>query len=168
MSSLNPFLRDQSGNYYIDRSNSASPDQVIAKAKQLLARRLRKGETALTSPSLVRDYLIMHLSAEANEMFWGLFLDNRHRVLEHCTLSVGTIDSASVYPRTVIQKAITINAAAVIFAHNHPSGVAEPSDTDVRLTKKLTDALALIDIRVLDHLIVGHDHTTSLAERGLM
>jgi len=122
----------------------------------------------MTSPNLVREYLSLHLSGLQHEVFAGLFLDNRHRVLEYRQLFVGTIDSAAVYPREVVKRCLSSNAAAVIFAHNHPSGVAEPSDTDVRLTRKLTDALALIDVRVLDHLIIGQGVQTSLAERGLM
>ena len=123
---------------------------------------------AMTSPGLVREYLSLHLSGLQHEVFAALFLDNRHRVLEYQHLSTGTIDSAAVYPREVVKRCLSSNAAAVIFAHNHPSGVAEPSDTDVRLTRKLTDALALIDVRVLDHLIIGQGVQTSLAERGLM
>ena len=105
----------------------------------------------LSSPAEVRTFLSLQLGAREHEVFCGLFLDNRHRVIEFRELFRGTIDSA-----------------AVIFAHNHPSKVAEPSDTDVRLTRKLVDALSLIDVRVLDHLIVGGDTQTSLAERGLM
>jgi len=122
----------------------------------------------LSSPESVRHYLSLHLTGLGHEVFSGLFLDNRHRVIEYRELFTGTIDSAAVYPREVVKRCLNCNAAAVIFAHNHPSGVAEPSDTDVRLTRKLTDALALIDVRVLDHLIVGQGVQTSLAERGLM
>lgn len=122
----------------------------------------------LTTPGDVREYLSLHLTGLEHEVFSGLFLDNRHRVIEYRELFRGTIDSAAVYPREVVKCCLASNAAAVIFAHNHPSGVAEPSDTDVRLTRKLTDALALIDVRVLDHLIIGQGVQTSLAERGLM
>ena len=122
----------------------------------------------LSSPEQVRHYLSMHLTGLGHEVFAGLFLDNRHRVIEYRELFSGTIDSAAVYPREVVKQCLASNAAAVIFAHNHPSGVAEPSDTDVRLTRRLIDALALIDVRVLDHLIVGQGVQTSLAERGLM
>ena len=122
----------------------------------------------LSSPEHVRQYLSLHLSGLGHEVFSGLFLDNRHRVIEYRELFTGTIDSAAVYPREVVKRCLSSNAAAVIFAHNHPSGVAEPSDTDVRLTRKLVDALALIDVRVLDHLIIGQGVQTSLAERGLM
>ncbi|MEE9319484.1 MAG: DNA repair protein RadC [Granulosicoccus sp.] len=126
------------------------------------------GGDVLSSPEQVRCYLSMQLTGLEHEVFAGLFLDNRHRVIEYRVLSHGTIDSAAVYPREVVKHCLACNAAAVIFAHNHPSGVAEPSDTDVRLTRKLTDALGLIDVRVLDHLIVGRGEMTSLAERGLM
>lgn len=122
----------------------------------------------LSSPEHVRQYLSLHLTGLGHEVFSGLFLDNRHRVIEYRELFTGTIDSAAVYPREVVKRCLSSNAAAVIFAHNHPSGVAEPSDTDVRLTRKLVDALALIDVRVLDHLIIGQGVQTSLAERGLM
>lgn len=122
----------------------------------------------LSSPAAVREYLSLHLAGLEHEVFAALFLDNRHRVIEYTELFRGTIDSAAVYPREVVKHCLSRNAAAVIFAHNHPSGVAEPSDTDVRLTRKLTDALSLIDVRVLDHLVIGHGVQTSLAERGLM
>lgn len=122
----------------------------------------------LSSPDHVRRYLSLQLSGLTHEVFAALFLDNRHRVIEYKELFTGTIDSAAVYPREVVKHCLNSNAAAVIFAHNHPSGVAEPSDTDVRLTRKLTDALALIDVRVLDHLVIGQGVQTSLAERGLI
>jgi len=122
----------------------------------------------LSSPQDVRDYLSLHLAGLPHEVFSALFLDNRHRVIAFKELFRGTIDSAAVYPREVVKLCLSCNAAAVIFAHNHPSGVAEPSDTDVRLTRKLIDALALVDIRVLDHLVIGQGVQTSLAERGLM
>ena len=122
----------------------------------------------LGSPEDVRRYLALHLAGLPHEVFSALLLDNRHRVIEYRELFRGTIDSAAVYPREVLKRCLASNAAAVIFAHNHPSGVAEPSDTDVRLTRKLVDALALVDIRVLDHLVIGQGVQTSLAERGLL
>ncbi len=122
----------------------------------------------LASPADVRHYLSLHLTGLPHEVFSALFLDNRHRVIEYRELFRGTLDSAAVYPREVVKRCLLSNAAAVIFAHNHPSGVAEPSDTDVRLTRRLTEALALIDVRVLDHLIIGQGVQTSLAERGLL
>lgn len=122
----------------------------------------------LSSPDHVRRYLSLQMAGLSHEVFAALFLDNRHRVIEYKVLFTGTIDSAAVYPREVLKHCLSFNAAAVIFAHNHPSGVAEPSDTDVRLTRKLTDALSLIDVRVLDHLVIGQGVQSSLAERGLL
>jgi DNA repair protein RadC len=101
-------------------------------------------------------------------MFCCLYLDNRHRVLRFDELFRGTIDGTSVYPREVVKEALAINAAAVILAHNHPSGVAEPSQADERITRRLKSALELVDIRLLDHLIIGDSETTSLASRGLL
>ena len=128
---------------------------------------LERGD-ALSSPARVRRYLSLQLSGNQHEIFAALFLDNRHRVIVFEQLFRGTIDGAAVYPREVLKRCLAANAAAVIFAHNHPSGVAEPSDADISITRKLCDALALIDVRVLDHLIIGQGTQTSMAERGLM
>jgi DNA repair protein RadC len=122
----------------------------------------------LTSPEATRQYLKMRLRGLRHEVFACLFLDNRHRVIDYRELFRGTIDGASVHPREVVQEALRHNAAAVIFAHNHPSGVAEPSQSDLRITQRLKDALALVDVRVLDHIIVGEGEGTSFAERGLL
>ena len=103
-----------------------------------------------------------------HEVFCCLYLDNRHRVLRFDQLFRGTIDGTSVYPREVVKEALAVNAAAVILAHNHPSGVAEPSQADERITKRLKSALELVDIRLLDHLIIGDGEATSLASRGLL
>jgi DNA repair protein RadC len=122
----------------------------------------------LTSPEATRDYLRLKLYGLPHEVFACLFLDNRHRVIRYEELFRGTIDGASVHPREVVRRVIETNAAAVIFAHNHPSGVAEPSQADLRITARLKESLALIDVRVLDHLIIGDGQGTSLAERGLL
>ncbi|AGA89577.1 DNA repair protein radc [Thioflavicoccus mobilis 8321] len=122
----------------------------------------------LTSPEATRDYLKARLYAYPHEVFACLFLDNRHRVIRYEELFRGTIDGASVHPREVVRQALISNAAAVIFAHNHPSGVAEPSQADIRITERLKQALGLIEVRVLDHFIVGEGRGTSLAERGLI
>ncbi|MBT7306578.1 MAG: DNA repair protein RadC, partial [Gammaproteobacteria bacterium] len=128
---------------------------------------LERGD-ALTSPQLTRQYLSSQLRGFRHEAFGALYLDNQHRVITFEILSEGTIDGASVYPREVVRNTIRHNAAAVIFAHNHPSGVTEPSQSDYNITRTLKDALALIEVRVLDHIIVGDgENTTSLAERGL-
>jgi DNA repair protein RadC len=102
------------------------------------------------------------------EAFYILFLDNQHRVIQDEILFEGTIDAASVYPREVVKRALHHNAAALILAHNHPSGVAEPSQSDIRITSRISDALALVDIRVLDHFVVGDGEIVSFAERGWM
>jgi DNA repair protein RadC len=122
----------------------------------------------LTSPEATRTYLKSKLRVYPHEVFACLFLDNRHRVIEYRELFRGTIDGASVHPREVVREAMRWNAAAVIFAHNHPSGVAEPSHADVRITERLRDALALVDVRVLDHIVIGEGGGTSFAERGLL
>ena len=121
---------------------------------------------ALASPQAARDYLAMQLRDHPQEVFGCLFLDNRHRVLAFEELFRGTVNAASVYPREVVRAALRHNAAALILAHNHPSGVAEPSDADLSLTRRLKTALELVDVRVLDHIVVGDGQTTSLAERG--
>jgi len=125
-------------------------------------------QDALTSPEDTRRYLQLRLHHYPYEVFSCIFLDNRHRIISYEELFRGTIDGASVHPREVVRHAIHHNAAAVIFAHNHPSGIAEPSHADEAITKRLKQALGLVDIRVLDHIIVGGTETTSLAERGVM
>ena len=122
----------------------------------------------LPSPNSTRDYLRVLLADRKAEVFGCLYLDNRHRVIETAELFQGTIDGAAVYPRVVVQQALTLNAAAVMFFHNHPSGVAEPSNADEAITQRLKDALALVDIRVLDHFIVTAGESLSFAERGLL
>lgn len=123
---------------------------------------------ALLNPKATRDFLHMQLRDLPHEVFCCLFLDNRHRVIAFEELFRGTLDGASVHPREVVKRALAHNAAALILAHNHPSGVAEPSHADELITHRLKEALALIDVRVLDHLIVGDGRCESFAERGLM
>jgi len=122
----------------------------------------------LSSPEATRNYLKSRLHGYPHEVFACLLLDNRNRMIHYQELFRGTIDGASVHPREVVRLALQHNAAAAIFAHNHPSGVAEPSQADLRITQRLKDALALIDVRVLDHVIVGEGEGASLAERGLI
>ncbi|MCG8517582.1 RadC family protein [Marinobacter xestospongiae] len=140
---------------------------AMEMARRVMDEPLRQGDP-LRSPEDTRRYLCSRLGTYPHEVFAGLFLDNRHRVIQYRELFRGTIDGAAVYPREVVRQALEDNAAAVIFAHNHPSGVAEPSQADVALTKRLREALGLVDIRVLDHMVVGHGEVVSLAERGLL
>jgi len=119
------------------------------------------------SPEETRQFLATQLGSYPHEVFACLFLDNRNRVIAFEKMFHGTIDGASVYPREVVKLALKNNAAATIFAHNHPSGVAEPSQADEQITQRLKEALALVDIRVLDHFVVG-DEVVSFAERGLL
>lgn len=142
------------------------------RALPMLARRyfeesLPCGE-AIRSPADTESFLKARMQHLDHELFCCLYLDNRHRVLRFDELFRGTIDGTSVYPREVVKEALSVNAAAVILAHNHPSGVAEPSQADERITKRLKSALDLVDIRLLDHLIVGDGAATSLASRGLL
>jgi DNA repair protein RadC len=137
----------------------------LARRHQLEA--LKSGPP-LTSPRLARDYLLAELRDRDYEVFCVLYLDSRHRMTGFEELFRGTIDGASVHPREVVKQALANRAAAVILVHNHPSGVAEPSHADERITTRLRDALALVDIRVVDHLITGEGTCTSLAERGLL
>ncbi|MEM8983544.1 MAG: DNA repair protein RadC [Pseudomonadota bacterium] len=130
------------------------------------AETLPAGE-ALQSPADTCEFLTVRLRDKPFEVFCCLYLDNRHRVIRFEELFRGTIDGASVYPREVVRAALAVNAAAVILAHNHPSGIAEPSKADEALTARLKNALALIDIRLLDHIVVGDGHCVSMAERGL-
>ncbi len=136
-------------------------------ARRYFAQTLPVGET-IASPADTEAYLLAKLGHLSHELFCCLYLDNRHRILSFSELFRGTIDGTSVYPREVVKEALGFNAAAVILAHNHPSGVAEPSQADERITRRLKAALGLVDIRLLDHLIVGHGGATSLAARGLL
>jgi len=143
----------------------------FAAAIELARRSLREGlesGSALTSPGAVRDYLRLALSTRNHEVFVVLFLDAQHRVMRIAELFRGSLTQTSVYPREVVKAALAANAAAVIFAHNHPSGVAQPSQADELLTRQLRDALALVEVRVLDHFIVAGNQTLSFAERGLL
>lgn len=136
-------------------------------ARRYYSESLPSGET-IRSPADTEAFLQAHMRHLGHELFCCLFLDNRHRVLRFDELFRGTIDGTSVYPREVVKEALSVNAAAVILAHNHPSGVAEPSQADERITKRLKAALELVDIRLLDHLIIGDGRATSLASRGML
>lgn len=149
------------------RYRVATDEEILQAARDVMNRRVRRG-TALTCPDLTREFLNTQLGPYEHEVFAVLWLDNRHRVLAFEEMFRGTIDGASVHPREVVKACVKFNAAACIFAHNHPSGVCEPSQADMRITQRLKDALALIDVRVLDHVIVGEGPACSFAERGLL
>lgn len=140
---------------------------VLELARRHLGERLQRGDLLL-NPEATRRYLVTTLGDLPHEVFCCLFLDTRHRLICYEELFQGTIDGASVHPREVVRRALHHNAAAVILAHNHPSGVAEPSDADRRITQRLKQALNLMDIRVLDHLVVGDRTAMSFAEHGLL
>jgi len=145
---------------------------AILRVLPELARRYFEGSLpageSIRSPADTESFLMARLRHLQHELFCCIYLDNRHRVIHFSELFRGTIDGTSVYPREVVKEALRLNAAAVIAAHNHPSGVAEPSQADERITQRLKSALELVDIRLLDHLIVGDGRCSSLASRGLL
>lgn len=160
--SLTPFFKPQEGDPHYERILAAG--ELV---RRWMYEHLERGP-ALLNPASVRDYLRLLFAGEEREIFIVLFLDNRHRVISVERMFFGTIDGANVHPREVVKLALRRNAAAVIFSHNHPSGVAEPSPADELITRRLKEALLLVDIRVLDHLIVGESVVESFAERGLL
>jgi DNA repair protein RadC len=150
-----------------DELRPATPCEIIAAARRAMTRRVRRG-TAMDSPRAVREFLTIKLGALEHELFAVLLLDNRHRLIDYVELFRGTIDGASVHPREVVKLALARNAAALVLAHPHPSGAAEPSQADELITRRLREALALVDIRVLDHIIVAGGEAMSFAEQGLL
>lgn len=148
-------------------AKSAQLSAAVELARRSLHEELKSGG-ALTSPGGVRDYLRLALGGREHEVFVCIWLDAQHRVLKFEELFRGTLTQTSVYPREIVKAALAWNAAAVIFAHNHPSGVAQPSQADELLTRNLKEALALVEVKVLDHFIVAGSHALSFAERGLL
>jgi DNA repair protein RadC len=155
-------VRDAQGQYRL-----ATGDEVLKAARQVIGRRVRRG-TSMSSPHVVRDYLRTKIAELEHEVFVTLLLDSQNRLIEYIELFRGTLAQTGVYPREVVKVALSRNAAAMILAHNHPSGVAEPSRADELLTQSLKQALALVDVRVLDHFVVAGAETVSFAERGLL
>jgi DNA repair protein RadC len=155
-------VREANGQY-----RPASKEEVLHQARRLLAQRVRRGITVST-PEVVKDYLRMQIGVLEHEVFCVLFLDVQHRLLDLEKMFRGTVTHTAVYPREVAKEALALNAAEVILAHNHPSGNAEPSRADEFLTRALRDALALVEVRVVDHLIVGDAEVCSFAERGML
>ena len=153
--------------FFHNKPTDISDEQVLYWAESIIEKRFMRSNY-LSSPNQTREYLKLALSQYEREVFGLILLDNRHAVLDFQLLFQGTIDGAAVYPREVVKAALKLNAAAVILTHNHPSGVAEPSEADKLITRRLITALDTVDIRVLDHLIVGGNQITSFAERGLL
>ena len=155
-------VQDAQGRYL-----PATAEQILEEARRVIDLKTQRGE-AFTSPELVKEYLITKLAGFEHEVFAALFLDAKHQLIQYVEMFRGSIDSASVYPREVVKEALHCNAAAAIFAHNHPSGNPEPSQADKTLTQRLKEALMLVEVRSLDHIVVGGRQTVSFAERGLI
>lgn len=155
-------VRDDQGRYLM-----ATADQILEAARQVIDQKIRRG-ASFSSPSEVKDYLKAKLSGYEREVFAVMLMDAKHCLIEYVELFQGTTDQAAVYPREVVKLAMQHNAAAMIISHNHPSGNPDPSRADELLTKRLKEALALVDVRILDHVIVAGNDTTSFAERGLI
>ena len=148
-------------------ASKAAEDKVIQSALDILRRRYKR-DTVFASPSDSINYLKLHCANYEHEVFGIIHLDNRNRVIDIEELFQGTIDGCSVYPRQVVKSVLQHNAAAILLFHNHPSGVAEPSQADIAITHRLKTALATIDVRILDHIIVAGDDNTSFNDRGLI
>jgi DNA repair protein RadC len=155
-------VRDVAGDY-----RPAQADEVLQAALRVLTAQMR-GSEALSSPQMVRDFLRIKLGTLEHEVFAVIHLDAQNRVIDYVEMFRGTVSQTSVYPREVVKESLARNSAALILVHNHPSGVAEPSRADEMLTQTLKSALALVDVRVLDHLIVAGSAILSFAERGLL
>lgn len=145
----------------------ASEDEVISAARTMLDEKIQR-QGNISSPADSKAFVSLRLGALPHEVFSVIFVDAQHRVIEYREMFRGTLSQSSVYPREVVKDALALNAAAVILCHNHPSGVTDPSRADEYLTSTLKSALALVDVRVLDHLIVGGGQVLSFAERGLL
>lgn len=161
-----PFqVHETPGHFQIQRP--VTQEDILTMAKQLIEHQFIRGQ-ALTSPNAARDFLMLELALLEHEVFYCLFLDNRHRILAAERCFEGTIDNANVYPRELLKRALKLNAKALILAHNHPSGLAEPSKADRVITRRLIDALSLVEVTVLDHFIIGGAELFSFAEAGLL
>ncbi|MEM1141420.1 MAG: DNA repair protein RadC [Pseudomonadota bacterium] len=156
---------DDPDRYSVNRDVSSR--DILDKAQRIVRERFARGKQ-LRSPAAVQQYLQIALAPLEQEVFACIFLDTRNRVIQFEKLFFGTIDGTSVYPREIVRRCLDHNAAAVILTHNHPSGAPEPSDADEHITKRITQALNLIDVRVLDHIVVGAEASVSFSERGLL
>ena len=164
MGTETPFeLNDALGTYTTRRPISA--DEILHQAELIVEEQFKPG-TKIRSPADTEKFLRCKLAHLEHEVFCAIYLTNRHTIIKFEKLFNGTVDGTSVYPREVVKKALQLNAAAVSFAHNHPSGEGEPSQADERITKRLKSALELVDIRTLDHIVVAGPNTVSMASRG--
>tara|TARA_R110001583_G_scaffold194969_1_gene368017 strand:+ start:12959 stop:13438 length:480 start_codon:yes stop_codon:yes gene_type:complete len=159
-------MQSNSNNQIYLTKHPMTEHQVLEAAAEILACKYVR-EDAFCSSEATKDFLRFKLGGYEREVFAVMLLDNRHKMIDYQELFFGTINAASVYPREVVKAVLAENAAAVIFAHNHPSGEVEPSQADIAITKRLKEALALIDVHVLDHIVIG-ETATSFAERGLL
>ena len=166
-SSVETVVEDRLAGLKPSSLSDVEKQSVVTLAMKVLAIKHRAGRP-LCNPEATRNYLRLRLADYRNEVFGGVFLNNRHRIIAVRELFQGTIDGASIHPRVVVQQALETNAAAILLFHNHPSGVAEPSHADEAITRRLKDALALVDVRVLDHFVVSAGESISFAERGLL
>ncbi len=155
---------ENAGEYLTTRPVNA--EDILAMAKRLIQRKFQRGKV-IANPKDAAQFLPFKLATLEHESFWVMFLNNSHRVLAFEELSRGTINQSSVYPREVLKRSLQLNASALIFAHNHPSGSAKPSEADINITGKLKQVLSIVDVEVLDHFIVAGDSTISMAEKGL-
>jgi DNA repair protein RadC len=161
------FVRDNDAPATYNASQ-VTEDSIINQAKEIVAKRMSRKTKSMTSPTLMKEFLILHFAGQQVETFNVAYLDNQHRLIDIEEIFQGTIDGASVYPREVVKAALCHNAAAVILCHNHPSGNPNPSEADKWITTRLKTALATVDIRTLDHFIVAGDEVTSFADSGLI
>lgn len=153
---------------YGPRADRVDDEETIAKALTIIKHRLRVTDMQVGSPRDCKDYLTLKLANLPHEVFACMWLDSQNRLIEYSELFRGTLTQTSVYPREVVKEALRLNAGGVILAHNHPSGMPEPSRADESITQDLKKALAMVDVKVLDHIIVGGADTMSFAERGLL
>lgn len=147
---------------------TAAEERAVYRASKILLKKLQLPAAAISTPALAKQYFTLALAAKPVEEFHIAYLDAAHRLIEARCISVGTVTSTTVYPREVVRSVITVNASAVILAHNHPSGQLDPSAADISLTRSLKNALALIDVTILDHIICGPTGAVSMAEMGCM
>ena len=164
------YLANNVESRYVSAQKTVEEDAIIAKALDILKFRLENPNRAFQaeSPKLVADYLSLRIADEPREHFCAMFLTTKHTLISFEVLFSGTINSATVHPREVVKRALELNAAAIVLAHNHPSGDPEPSDADKNITDRIVEACKTVDIRVLDHVVVGLNQTVSFAERGFM